>query len=59
MREGLNSQNSVVRERAIRIVAWQGDIDALPKLRGIQQSGKDVELVTWAIDKIEALHPKL
>jgi hypothetical protein len=48
-----------VRERAIRIVAWQGDTDALPTLRGIQQSGKDVELVTWAIDKIEALHPKL
>ena len=59
VREGLNSQNSTVRERAIRIVAWQGDIDALPTLRGIQQSGKDVELVTWAIDKIEALHPKL
>ena len=46
-------------QRAIRIVAWQGDTAALPKLRGIQQSGKDAELVTWAIDKIETLHPKL
>jgi glycerophosphoryl diester phosphodiesterase len=59
VREGLNSQNSAVRERAIRIVAWQGDVDALPALRVIQQRGKDAELVTWAIDKIEALHPKL
>jgi glycerophosphoryl diester phosphodiesterase len=59
VREGLNSQNSAVRERAIRIVAWQGDVDALPALRVIQQRGKDAELVTWAIDKIEALHPTL
>jgi glycerophosphoryl diester phosphodiesterase len=59
VREGLNSQNSAVRERAIRIVAWQGDVDALPALRVIQRRGKDAELVTWAIDKIEALHPTL
>jgi glycerophosphoryl diester phosphodiesterase len=59
VREALDGQNSVVRERAIRIVAWQGDTDALPSLQRMRQMGKDAELVTWAIDEIEALHPKL
>jgi glycerophosphoryl diester phosphodiesterase len=59
VREALNSQNSAVRERAIRIVAWQGDADALSNLRMMRQMGKDAELVPWAIDEIEALHPKL
>ncbi|MDQ1450484.1 MAG: hypothetical protein QOK38_350 [Acidobacteriaceae bacterium] len=59
VREALDGQNSAVRERAIRIVAWQGDTDALPSLQRMRQMGKDAELVTWAIDEIEALHPKL
>jgi glycerophosphoryl diester phosphodiesterase len=59
VREALDGQNSAVRERAIRIVAWQGDTDALPSLQRMRQMGKDAELVTWAIDEIEAVHPKL
>jgi glycerophosphoryl diester phosphodiesterase/HEAT repeat protein len=60
VREALHNQNAAVRERAIQIVAWQGDGGALQTLRAMQQTdAKDAELVTWAIDKIEMLHPKL
>jgi glycerophosphoryl diester phosphodiesterase len=60
VREALHNQNAAVRERAIRIVAWQGDGGALQTLRAMQQTdSKDAELATWAIEKIEMLHPKL
>jgi glycerophosphoryl diester phosphodiesterase len=60
VRGALDSPNAAIKQRAIQIVAWQGDTAALQKLRAMQQADpKDVELVTWAIDKIETLHPKL
>jgi len=60
VREAIASQNEAVRERAIRIVAWQGDLGALPRLRAIQQSDpRDEALAAWAIEKIEIIHPKL
>lgn len=60
VRKALDSENQEVRERAIRIVAWQGDTDSLAKLRTMQaMKGRDAELVTWAIAKIESLRPKL
>jgi glycerophosphoryl diester phosphodiesterase/HEAT repeat protein len=60
VRGALDSPNAAIKQRAIQIVAWQGDAAALQKLRAMQQADpKDVELVTWAIDKIETLHPKL
>jgi glycerophosphoryl diester phosphodiesterase len=59
VRDALGSQNPVIRDRAIQIVGWQGDAAALQRLRTMQQMGKDVELTAWAIEKIEALHPKL
>jgi len=60
VRDALGSQNAAVRERAIQIVAWQGDEGALQTLRAMQQTdSKDAELATWAIEKIEMLHPKL
>jgi glycerophosphoryl diester phosphodiesterase/HEAT repeat protein len=60
IRGAIDSPNAAIKQRAIRIVAWQGDAAALQKLRAMQQTDpKNVELVTWAIDKIEALHPKL
>lgn len=60
VRKALNSENQEVRERAIRIVAWQGDTDSVTKLRTMQaMKGRDTELATWAIAKIERLHPKL
>jgi glycerophosphoryl diester phosphodiesterase len=60
VREALGSQNERVKARAIRIVAWQGDLGSLQQLRIMQQTDpQDAELATWAIDKIETLHPKL
>lgn len=60
VREAIASHNEAVRERAIRIVAWQGDLGALPRLRAIQQSDpRDEALAAWAIEKIEIIHPKL
>jgi glycerophosphoryl diester phosphodiesterase len=59
VREAIGSQNEAARERAIRIVAWQGDLRAMPGLRAIQQSNpRDGALTAWAIEKIEILHPK-
>jgi glycerophosphoryl diester phosphodiesterase len=59
VREAIASQNEAVRERAIRIVAWQGDLGALPRLRAIQQSDpKDEALAAWAIEKIKNNSPE-
>jgi glycerophosphoryl diester phosphodiesterase len=59
VREALGSPNKTVMERAIRIVAWQGDLDSLLPLRAIQRTDpKDAELATWAMEKIQILHPK-
>jgi glycerophosphoryl diester phosphodiesterase len=60
VREALGSSNETVKERAIRIVAWQGDLDSLLSLRAIQQTDpKDAELATWAMEKIQTLHPQM
>ena len=60
VREALGSQNQSVKTRAIQIVAWQGDLGSLQSLRTIQQTDpQNAELATWAIEKIESLHPKL
>jgi glycerophosphoryl diester phosphodiesterase len=60
VREALGSKDRAVRERAIRVVAWQGDRDALQRLRAIQQTDpEDKELAAWAMEKIESLHPDL
>jgi glycerophosphoryl diester phosphodiesterase/HEAT repeat protein len=59
VREVLGSQNKTVKQRAIRIVAWQGDLDSLLPLRAIRQTDPDdAELATWAMEKIQTLHPK-
>jgi glycerophosphoryl diester phosphodiesterase len=60
VRKALSSENEAVRERAIRIVAWQGDTKSLEPLREIKQKdATNAILAAWAIDKIESLHPKL
>jgi HEAT repeat protein len=60
VREALLSQNVEVRRRAIRILAWQGDLDAVQKLRRLQERDSgDAELLGWAIQKIQLIHPKL
>jgi glycerophosphoryl diester phosphodiesterase len=60
VRKALISEKAAVSERAIRIVAWQGDVESLGTLSNMQKTGSvNAELVTWAIEKIESLHSKL
>ncbi len=58
VRKALASDNKGVRERAMRIVAWQGDTESLTTLESIQKTDTaDAALAAWAIEKIESLHP--
>ncbi len=60
VRKALINGNAEVRVRAIRIIAWQGDTESLDTLRMIQQTDAiHAALVSWAIEKIKILHPKL
>jgi glycerophosphoryl diester phosphodiesterase/HEAT repeat protein len=60
VRKALGSEKPVIRERAIRIVAWQGDTESLETLRTMQKTdAANAALVAWAIEKIESLHPKV
>ena len=60
VRKALESQSSSIRERAIRIVAWQGDANSLDQLHTIQaKHGPDADLASWAITKIDSLHPEM
>jgi glycerophosphoryl diester phosphodiesterase len=57
VRDALESNNSNVRQRAIRIVAWQGDVAAVDKLHALTLSHpEDERLVGWAVDKIGILN---
>jgi glycerophosphoryl diester phosphodiesterase len=59
VRKALDSENKEVRQRAMRIVAWQGDTESVAKLQSIEQTDvADAVLVAWAIEKIHSLHPK-
>jgi len=52
----LHSENTALRQRAIRIVAWQYDAESLAPLRAMRDGGKtDAPLAAWAIHKIEGL----
>jgi glycerophosphoryl diester phosphodiesterase len=60
VRKALDSDNGKIRERAIRVVAWQGDTESLGRLHEMQaRNGPDADLAAWAIAKIESLHPQL
>ncbi len=49
---------SVAQERAIRIVAWQGDADSLRELRTIEAAhGANAPLAAWAIATIGRMRP--
>jgi glycerophosphoryl diester phosphodiesterase len=57
VRVALQSTNPAARERAIRIVAWQGDADSLTTLHAMQTGNpQDADLAAWAIAKIESFH---
>ena len=58
VRKALDSENKEVRQRAMRIVAWQGDTESLATLQSIQKTdAANAALATWAIEKIQTLHP--
>jgi len=60
VRKALTGSNKAICERAIRIVAWQGDMESLTVLQTMQQTDKqDAVLIAWAIEKIGILNPKL
>jgi glycerophosphoryl diester phosphodiesterase/HEAT repeat protein len=59
VRKALGSEKPSVRERAIQIVAWQGDTESLEILRTMLKTDEpDADLVSWAIEKIESLRSK-
>ena len=58
VRKVLGDEDAQVRRRAIEIVAWQGDVASVDILRAMRTSNPaESILVTWAIAKIESLHP--
>jgi glycerophosphoryl diester phosphodiesterase len=60
VRRALDSENQLVRARAIRIVAWRGDTESLQKLKRMRATDPaNAKLANWAIEKIESLHPPL
>ena len=60
VREAIQNKNAEVRRRAIHIVAWQGDRDALDALHSVEKTNpEDANLAAWAVEKIDSLHPQL
>jgi HEAT repeat protein len=58
VRQMLTSEKVSARERAIRILAWQGDTDSLEHLRSLQQTDlAHASLIAWARETITLLHP--
>jgi glycerophosphoryl diester phosphodiesterase/HEAT repeat protein len=58
VRKVLGDEDAHVRRRAIEIVAWQGDLASVGILRAMRaRNTAESILVTWAIAKIESLHP--
>ncbi len=59
VRKALRDDNAAIRDRAINIVAWQGDAGSLEILRAMRKTDSaDSSLEDWAIEKIESFHPK-
>jgi glycerophosphoryl diester phosphodiesterase len=58
VRKALHDKNSSVRQRAIRIVAWQGDRGSRATLRAMLTTDPtDAVLAEWALKKIDLLDP--
>ncbi|HEY1947754.1 MAG TPA: glycerophosphodiester phosphodiesterase family protein [Bryobacteraceae bacterium] len=55
VRQALSSEMKAVRERSVRILAWQGDSDSTAALQAMKNSGAaDPALIDWAIGKIRS-----
>ena len=58
VRSALLSTDAALRQRAMYIVGWQGDVQALPALQAIaDKQPQEVGVALWAIAKIHSLHP--
>jgi glycerophosphoryl diester phosphodiesterase/HEAT repeat protein len=56
VRQALQSGDAAVRERCIRILAWQGDDQALILLRDVSRAHPEQRAqIDWAINKIDTL----
>jgi glycerophosphoryl diester phosphodiesterase len=56
LRQALPLSDPPSQARIIRILGWQGDHEALPLLRKLEESGpQNKVLIAWAIEKIEVL----
>jgi len=57
VRAALHSAGSTTRQRLIRILGWQGDVDSLDVLRELKSTdGDDAALIDWAMQKIDTIH---
>jgi HEAT repeat protein len=54
VRQALSSEMKSVRERGVRILAWQGDRDSIAALQAMKTSAADSALIDWAIGKIQS-----
>jgi glycerophosphoryl diester phosphodiesterase len=56
LRQSVRSATPAVRERLIRILAWQGDSESIPMLRELQHSNpENSTLIDWSIQKIQSV----
>ena len=56
LRQSVRSAPPAVRERLIRVLAWQGDSESIPMLRELQHSNpEDSTLIDWSVQKIQSL----
>jgi HEAT repeat protein len=56
LRQTLPSANEATRERIFRVLAWQGDSESLPLLRGLTiLNPQDEALRDWAVQKVGLL----
>jgi glycerophosphoryl diester phosphodiesterase len=60
VRTALRSENNTVRQRAIRIVAWQGDRQSCATLQAMETTDTaNAALAAWALKKIHMLDPEV
>jgi HEAT repeats len=56
LRQSVRSATPAVRERLIRVLAWQGDSESISILRELQHSNpENSTLIDWSIQKIQSL----
>jgi glycerophosphoryl diester phosphodiesterase/HEAT repeat protein len=58
VRNAVEASNGILRQRLIRVLAWQADKDAVALLQKLRNSDiPDRELIDWAMGKIASIGP--